>query len=513
MNFNNLRIGTRLGAAFAVVIVLLLIILGVAFSVLNSVSDTMDRVVQERYAQIALSNQIKNMGDQGALVLGRMLLTTDPERIKQLNGEYDTIRKANGANLERFEKMLKSDEGKALFAQQADARKAYGVVVRKVFTLQAAGDHEGAMAVYGNEMPGPQKQYYDLIDKMVNLLSQRMSEDVAAAKETAAIAKTEMVIASIVAIILASAVAVFITRSITRPIQRAITLAETVAAGNLTARITSTSKDEIGRLMNALQRMVDGLHGIVRQVRDGAEEIANAAREVAQGNQDLSARTEQQASALEETASAMEQLTSAIKMSADNAVQANQSATSASQVAAQGGDVVSQVVSKMNGIADSSKRIVEIIGVIDGIAFQTNILALNAAVEAARAGEQGRGFAVVAGEVRTLAQRSAQAAKEIKTLIDTSVNQVDEGSKMVSHAGATMQEVVGGIHKVSTLVAEITSSSREQSSGIEQVNVAIMQMDDSTQKNAAMVEESTAAAKSLQEQANRLHEAVQAFQV
>jgi methyl-accepting chemotaxis protein len=310
---------------------------------------------------------------------------------------------------------------------------------------------------------------------------------------------------------LGGATAYYITQSITRPIRRAIDVAESVAAGNLTCRVDEAGKDEVGRLITALRYMVGSLHRIVSEVRSGADVIASAAQQVSAGNMDLSTRTEQQASALQETSSAMVQLTSTVKHSADSAGEANHSAMSASDVATQGGEVVGQVINTMSSIAASSKRIVEIIGVIDGIAFQTNILALNAAVEAARAGEQGRGFAVVASEVRSLAQRSALAAKEIKTLIDASVNQVDEGSKMVEQAGVTMQQVVASIKRVSDIVAEISTSSREQSVGIEQVNTAIVQMDDSTQRNAALVEQSTASARSLQEQAQQLTNVVRAF--
>ncbi|MCA6215527.1 MCP four helix bundle domain-containing protein [Ideonella sp. B7] len=511
MKLSHLSIGTRLGLAFSAVIALLLVVLGLSASVLGQVSRSMDTMVQDRYAQIALSSQIKSAGERGAQTLAKLLLTSDPEKIKGLLADYDGIRKTNTENLARFEKMLTDPEAKALFAEQGKARKAYGVVVRKVFDLQKAGDREQAMAVYGDELQAPQVAYYALIDKMVAMQSQRMNDDVAQAKERMASMRLQMIVAALLAVALAVGVAVAITRSITRPIQQAIALAESVASGNLTAKLTVHGQDEVGRLMYALQSMVEGLHRIVTQVRNGAQQITVAAREVAQASQDLSARTEQQASSLEETASAMEQLTSAIKLSADSAGQANQSAAQASGVASEGGQVVGQVISTMNNIADSSKRIVEITSVIDGIAFQTNILALNAAVEAARAGEQGRGFAVVAGEVRTLAQRSAQAAKEIKALIDTSVAQVDDGAKMVASAGATMQQVVTGIQQVSTLVSEISSSSREQSTGIEQVNVAIMQMDDSTQKNAAMVEQSTAAAQALQDQAAQLDELVRSF--
>ena len=511
MNFSNLKIGSRLALAFSVVIALLLVVLGVAISVMNGLSNVMDGVVDDRYAQIALSNKIKSTGDRGAITLGRILLATAPEQLKKYMDEYAAIRASNTENLANFEKLLHSEETKAIFDEQSKARKEYGVVVRKVFDLMAADKRTEAMAVYQDEMAGPQAKYYALIDKMVGQQAQSMVSDVADAKDNSRLAKIQMIGVSVLAVLLGVGTAYYITRSITRPIQRAITLAESVAAGDLTFQVQVEGTDEVGRLTSALQRMVDSLHRIVSEVRTGADTIATAAHEVSQGNMDLSSRTEQQASALEETASAMEQLTSAVKLSADSASQADKLAVSASTVATQGGEAVGQVIDTMSSIADSSKRIVEIIGVIDGIAFQTNILALNAAVEAARAGEQGRGFAVVASEVRGLAQRSALAAKEIKTLIDASASQVDEGSKMVKQAGETMHQVVASIKHVSDIVAEISASSREQSMGIEQVNAAILQMDDSTQKNAAMVEQGTASASALQDQAKQLTHVVQAF--
>ena len=511
MNFSNLKIGSRLALAFSVVIALLLVVLGVAISVMNGLSNVMDGVVDDRYAQIALSNKIKSTGDRGAITLGRILLATTPEQLKKYMDEYAAIRASNTENLANFEKLLHSEETKAIFDEQSKARKEYGVVVRKVFDLMAADKRAEAMAVYQDEMAGPQAKYYALIDKMVGQQAQSMVSDVADAKDNSRLAKIQMIGVSVLAVLLGVGTAYYITRSITRPIQRAITLAESVAAGDLTFQVQVEGTDEVGRLTSALQRMVDSLHRIVSEVRTGADTIATAAHEVSQGNMDLSSRTEQQASALEETASAMEQLTSAVKLSADSASQADKLAVSASTVATQGGEAVGQVIDTMSSIADSSKRIVEIIGVIDGIAFQTNILALNAAVEAARAGEQGRGFAVVASEVRGLAQRSALAAKEIKTLIDASASQVDEGSKMVKQAGETMHQVVASIKHVSDIVAEISASSREQSMGIEQVNAAILQMDDSTQKNAAMVEQGTASASALQDQAKQLTHVVQAF--
>jgi len=513
MILSNLKIGSRLALAFSVVIALLLVILAVATSVLNGLSSVMDNVVDDRYAQIALANKIKTVGDHGAVTVGRILLATTPEQLKKYTDEYAAIRAANTQNLADFEKLIHTDEDKAQFAEQSAARKEYGVVVRKVFDLMAAGKRDEAMVVYQDEMAAPQARYYALIDKMVARQAQSMVNDVASAKTTSRSAKMQMIAASVLAILLGVGTAYYITRSITRPIQRAIGLAESVAAGNLTHRVEVESKDEVGRLITALQHMVESLHRIVSEVRTGADTISTAAHEVSQGNMDLSSRTEQQASALEETASAMEQLTAAVKLSADSASQANQSAISASTVATQGGEVVGQVINTMSSISTSSKRIVEIIGVIDGIAFQTNILALNAAVEAARAGEQGRGFAVVAAEVRSLAQRSALAAKEIKSLISESVDQVDQGSKMVEQAGVTMKQVVSSIKRVSDIVAEISASSREQSMGIEQVNSAILQMDDSTQRNAAMVEQGTASAGALKDQARQLTDVVRAFEL
>jgi methyl-accepting chemotaxis protein len=314
-------------------------------------------------------------------------------------------------------------------------------------------------------------------------------------------------------IVTGAAICVWLLRAISKPLDEAVSVAKSVAAGDLTRKIEVKSQDEVGQLMLALKEMNDSLVKIVAQVRNGTETISTATREIASGNLDLSSRTEEQASSLEETASSMEELTSTVKQNADSAQQANNLAVSASTVATKGGAVVTQVVDTMSAINASAKKIEDIIGVIDGIAFQTNILALNAAVEAARAGEQGRGFAVVASEVRHLAQRSAAAAKEIKNLIGDSVEKVNTGTKLVDEAGATMAEIVESVQRVTRIMSEITIASREQTDGIEQVNQAIAQMDESTQQNAALVEQAAAAAESLQDQTSNLAQVVSVFRL
>jgi methyl-accepting chemotaxis protein len=322
------------------------------------------------------------------------------------------------------------------------------------------------------------------------------------------------VLSGVIALAIGAVLAWVISRSITVPLQQAVTIARRVADGELDVRTTGViGRDEITDLLQALQAMSGNLSRIVGQVRSGTETIAVASREIASGNADLSSRTESQASSLEQTASSMEQLTETVRQNADNAQQANQMVTSASGVALRGGAVVGQVVSTMSAITDSAHKIVDIIGVIDGIAFQTNILALNAAVEAARAGEQGRGFAVVASEVRSLAQRSAAAAKEIKGLIGDSVDKVEAGTRLADEAGRTMQEIVSSVQHVANIMAEITAASQEQSAGIAEVNQAISQMDEMTQQNSALVEQASAAAESLQQQAVLLTQAVALFKL
>ena len=352
-----------------------------------------------------------------------------------------------------------------------------------------------------------------LMKQLFEAEGQRGSELQAQSVRLLKIAEVAAGVLMVVGVVLALLCWMFIRRNVLAPLDEAGALLETVAQGDLTTRIEVRSTNEIGRLMGAARTMQEGLARMVTQVRQGVEEIHTGSREIALGNGDLSGRTEQQAASLEETAASMEQLSSTVKQNADSARQANQLAASSMAVAQRGGAAVGEVVATMQAISDSSRRIADIVTVIDGIAFQTNILALNAAVEAARAGEQGRGFAVVASEVRALAQRSASAAKEIKGLIDESVGKVGAGSTQVERAGATMQEIVASVQRVTDIMGEISAASIEQSSGIDQVNQAVVQMDQATQQNAALVEESAAAASSLEEQAKRLREAVSQFRV
>jgi methyl-accepting chemotaxis protein len=352
-------------------------------------------------------------------------------------------------------------------------------------------------------------QQFKLIDASMGELDNELQHGVVAANENLIF----MVVSTALLAALAAWLMWAIARTITASVQLAAKLADAVAAGDLTTTVPDAGRDEIGSLLRSLGAMNAGLSAVVSSVRSNAESVAIASAQIAQGNQDLSGRTEQQASALQQTASSMEELSGTVKQNADNARQANQLATNASSVAIQGGEVVAQVVDTMKGINASSKRIADIISVIDGIAFQTNILALNAAVEAARAGEQGRGFAVVASEVRNLAQRSADAAKEIKILIKASVERVDQGTVLVDQAGATMTEVVSSIRRVTDIMGEISAASTEQSLGVSQVGEAVTQMDQTTQQNAALVEESAAAAESLNAQARQLVDAVAVFKL
>ncbi|MEO6147630.1 MAG: methyl-accepting chemotaxis protein, partial [Sulfuriferula sp.] len=369
----------------------------------------------------------------------------------------------------------------------------------------------------GEIVQGPMKEGYKDVRKNIDALIQYQMDEARQEFETTqhmyATVRNIAIAAILGGVLLAGFIGIWLIRAISGPLNEAIRVAKSVAAGDLTQTIEVHSNDETGQLMQAMKEMNDSLVHIVGQVRNGTETIAVASRQIASGNADLSGRTESQASSLEETASSMEELTSTVKQNAEHARHANQLVGSTAEMAVSGGQLVGKVVTTMASIKSSSRKIADIIGVIDGIAFQTNILALNAAVEAARAGEQGRGFAVVAAEVRNLAQRSAGAAKEIKTLISDSVEQVDVGSKLVDEAGEAMDDIVTSVELVVDIISGIATASQEQSSGIEQVNQAVGQMDEATQQNAALVEQAAAAAESLQDQAAKLAQAVSIFRL
>ncbi|WP_050477468.1 methyl-accepting chemotaxis protein [Herbaspirillum rhizosphaerae] len=514
MRITNLKIGVRLGAGFAILVALLIITGFVGGNRLSALNQQMSAVVKQTYPKTVYASDIINQENLIIRATRNLLLMTDPAQLKLQNDLIPVAIKIVAADMDKLDKSIKSEKGRALFNEIQRARADYAAASDQVLKSIAVGDKDKALnQLFTGGTFDLQQRYLKSLNELNKFQDQLMQDAAASVEQEYASARNLIVALTAVAIILACAIAYVTTHSITQPLNRAVNLAETVAAGDLTSHIDSSSKDETGKLLKALKTMNARLQQIVGEVRVSTDTIATASGEIATGNLDLSSRTEQQASSLEETASAMEELTSTVKQNADNARQANQLAASASTVAVQGGSVVGQVVDTMESINESSRKIVDIISVIDGIAFQTNILALNAAVEAARAGEQGRGFAVVASEVRSLAQRSAAAAKEIKTLIDDSVEKVGQGSKLVAQAGVTMDEVVASVKRVTDVMGEITAASQEQSDGIEQVNQAITQMDQTTQQNAALVEQAAAAAQSLQDQAGRLTQAVSVFKI
>ncbi|MBC3860987.1 MCP four helix bundle domain-containing protein [Undibacterium jejuense] len=441
------------------------------------------------------------------------LASTDPEAKKSVRAGIPAEKTVVESVLNKYEKEnISDDKDKGLLAEDRSSIAAYYAISEKVLNADAEGKHEEAL----QEMLSKQ----DVIKKMSTDLEAHREYNIKlgsdGADEAKKILSSAVWLASVIGVIGILAVAFMglsLVRKLVNSLNQAIVVAKGVAAGDLTQKIDASGSDEVAQLLGAIKEMSDSLERICTQIRQGTDAIAVASTEIATGNMDLSSRTEQQAGALEETASSMEELTSTVRQNSDNARQANTLASTASTVAVDGGAVVSQVVETMAAINESSRKIVDIISVIDGIAFQTNILALNAAVEAARAGEQGRGFAVVAAEVRNLAQRSASAAKEIKTLIDNSVEKVDSGTRLVDQAGAAMTNIVSSIQKVSAVVSEISNASHEQSSGIDQINQAVIHMDESTQQNAALVEQAAAAASSLQDQANKLTQVVSVFKL
>jgi methyl-accepting chemotaxis protein len=513
MKITDLKIGTRLGMGFGVVCLALVFTIGQGIIMLGKVNDGTSTIVAKRLPRLGLTNRLQSKVNDSGIALRNMLLSEDAaDRAKQRE-DILSARKDAETILGELDKILESAHGRELLRQQQELNARYTKGQDQLLQMIANNDVEGAKVFLVKEMRPILVAYKAAILEQIKSQQDLSAEDAAAAARTYADTRILMLAVGLLTLAGAALLAWRITASITRPVRRALDVANAVAAGDLTTQVEVTTRDEMGQLLAALKAMNDNLVKTVSTVRAGTEAIGTASSEVAAGNQDLSSRTEQQASSLEETASSMEELTSTVKQNADNARQANTLAEAASGVAARGGQVIHEVVATMDQIHDASSKIVDIISVIDGIAFQTNILALNAAVEAARAGEQGRGFAVVAGEVRSLAQRSAAAAKEIKTLIDNSSEKVDTGSRLVKEAGNTMGDIVDSVRRVTDILNEITSASQEQTAGIEQINEAITQMDTVTQQNAALVEEAAAASQSMQDQAARLSAAVAVFKL
>ncbi|MEO8839164.1 MAG: methyl-accepting chemotaxis protein, partial [Herbaspirillum sp.] len=487
----DVRIGTRLGVGFAIVLVLLLVSTSFAlFNARSNAAATKDMLQNPLVRERVVSDwhDLVNI----AVARTAMIARSSDETLFITFSDViaDNTRAVEGV-VKKLTPLLQSASPAevVIFKSIAGLQARYEEATKAVMNAKASGQTQEAERLYSENFEPAAKAYQNKMKELVASERKAIDDTGHMLQRSNNRSSILLILLGLLSVAIGGVCAWLITRSIVRPLHDAVGLASRVAAGDLSEMIEVRTQDETGQLFQALKNMNESLAGIVSQVRLGTATITNASAEIAAGNMDLSSRTEQQASSLEETASSMEELTSTVKQNADNARQANQLAVSASEVAVQGGNVVAQVVETMSSINTSSKKIVDIISVIDGIAFQTNILALNAAVEAARAGEQGRGFAVVAAEVRNLAQRSASAAKEIKQLISDSVEKVDCGTRLVDQAGSTMSEIVASVKRVTDIIGEISAASAEQTSGIEQINEAINQMDQVTQQNAALVEQ------------------------
>jgi len=510
MNISKLRVGPRLGLGFGAILLITALIALTGMWRIGALKDASERVATREIEQRTLVDDWTSDVRLNWVRTEAFLKAIDPGYMEKLTTDTQATASATEAKAKRIEELVQSDKGKSLLGAIATARTAYTAKLGEIRELHRGGE-PNVPTMVDNDLRPLADKYLRSLDELRSFMASQLSES---QSDTIAMAGASQMLlggGTLVAIVLGALLAALVTRSIVVPMQQGRQAAEKIADGDLTQVLDTRATDETGQLLHALATMQGKLAAIVSNVRRSAEGVATASNEIAHGNQDLSARTEQQASALEQTSASMEQLGSTVRQNADNARQANQLAMTASTVAVQGGDVVAQVVQTMKGINDSSKKIADIISVIDSIAFQTNILALNAAVEAARAGDQGRGFAVVASEVRSLAGRSADAAKEIKALIGTSVERVEAGSALVDRAGTTMTEVVTAIRRVTDIMGEISAASSEQSTGVSQVGNAITKMDQATQQNAALVEESAAAADSLRTQAAQLVEAMAVF--
>ena len=519
--FSNMSVRKSLGLGFGLVLVLLVVVTILGISRMSQIQQRLENVVNVDNVEGRLALDMRVLVNDRTISLKNLSLLTDASDMQpEIDRINDQTKRYNDAE-SKLDNLFKADSGtsadeRGLLAKIKEQEGIANPAISKAIDLWKDNKAEDATKVLIKEVRPAQKKWLEALNDLVTLEDKQNGQAAIDAQTAFASARSLMIGLGVVAVLAGIAAAWWITRRLLKQLggepDYAAQIANQIASGDLAGLIDVQDSDHTSLLV-AMKTMRESLVHIVAQVRVGTDAIATASGEIAAGNGDLSARTEQQASSLEKTASSMEELTATVKQNADNARQANQLAASASEVALKGGAVVSQVVETMGSINESSKKIVDIISVIDGIAFQTNILALNAAVEAARAGEQGRGFAVVAAEVRNLAQRSAAAAKEIKTLIDDSVEKVGIGSKLVGQAGTTMEEVVDSVRRVTDIMGEITAASQEQSAGIGQVNQAIIEMDSVTQQNAALVEEAASAAKSLQDQAAEVANVVSIFKL
>ncbi|WP_312993041.1 methyl-accepting chemotaxis protein [Achromobacter animicus] len=508
-----MKLGTRLAGGFAILLAMIMVMCIVGLVSLANINESVETLTQRSLTKERLINDWARNIQSGVTRTTAIAKSADASLAGFFAEEAAASTRNSSALQQKIEPLIESDEEKVLWQGIGKARSEYLRTRDGIFKAKQEGNVDAANKIFTQEFLPATRQFIDNINRLSEL--QRADIDARAAEIEASYGNANlwMIVIGSIAVVCGLLMSVLLTRSITRPLSDAVRVARTVAANDLTSTIVVRSRDEIGQLMAALESMNANLASTVARIRTGVDSIASASGEIAAGNTDLSSRTEQQAASLEETAASMEQLSSTVKQNADSAKQANQLAAAASETASRGGATVSEVVSTMNAISASSVKISDIVSVIDGIAFQTNILALNAAVEAARAGEQGKGFAVVAAEVRTLAQRSAQAAKEIKVLIEDTVQKIGQGSGSAERAGATMQEIVSSVQRVTDIMGEIAAASAEQADGIEQVNRAVSQMDEVTQQNAALVEEAAAAAGSMQDQSADLTRAVSAFRL
>ena len=511
--FKHLSVGKRLGLGFAVILILFFITTSLAILKLNTVAAATENLLKDPLAtERMVSDWYRNI-HTGVRRTTAIAKSSDPSLATFFADDQAESSRTSALLQKAIEEHMQTADEIALFKEIGAQRQLYLNGRNKIVELKKEGKVEEANTALEKEFIPAAAIYVKKIEDMLSLQRKQIDDTAEQIQQTYQSSRVLLMVLSVVAALFSATCAWLMAASITKPLSKAKEVAEKMAQGDLSEIIAIQSHDEIGQMMQAINGINTGLSSVIGEVRNGTETINVAASEIASGNADLSARTESQASSLQETAASMEELTSTVRQNADNARQANQLVISASGVAMKGGEIVGQVVSTMGSIKESSGKIVDIISVIDGIAFQTNILALNAAVEAARAGEQGRGFAVVATEVRNLAQRSASAAKEIKHLIDDSVGKVEHGSKLVDTAGKTMQEIVTSVQQVADIMSEITAASQEQSAGIEQVNLAVTQMDEMTQQNAALVEQAAAAAQSMREQSGKLSELVAQFNI